>query len=177
MPGPEGRMPNVEVQVGQKLTLSNGFVIAVSNPVEEQLPIPGEVENHEAEHAVVGVVDGAFVELVTSIPGPGYKGLTRLDRFDAPAAAAPHSQGRDGTGWDTMVIELSGNDIGNASGTASRILSTRRDEVYRVAARLRQKGTMGHGDVVTAMSEAEEIRSETQEREVDVSIKGMDGGR
>lgn len=106
-------MKEIEIQIGKKEYLPNGTTIEsrIINPLALADSF-SDTSNHEALHAVTAPTK---VEFVSIIPGPGYLGVTKFSSFDAAAAAAPHAHRKSGTGWDTMLIEMSGGSIEGAS--------------------------------------------------------------
>lgn len=146
----------------------NGAKVTVS-PVESSIK-PGKTAHHEATHGVVAKKTGSEVVDMTIVPGPGYNGLTTLDRPNAIAAAAPHGIGHGGTGHDMWVAgRLSGNPD-RAAKLGAKIAKQSKEEIHAVATALEEKKTLTTKDVAEAMDKAQR-----QEKNVTITIENPDG--
>lgn len=151
-----------------------GAKVSVNKVAEADSAPVSETAIHEAEHVVAAKKNGTGVRLVTVIPGPGYNGLTQLDRFDPVAAAAPHGRGRRGTGWDIYLVGAMGHNVGSASKTGSNIVEANPHLVNAVAKKLDANKTLDGFDVDEAMRKAEEDR---RKQEVEIIFEMPDGTR
>lgn len=128
-----------------------------------------DTAEHEAKHVVAGIDDGASVEMVSVIPGPGYLGITQFNRFTEVGAAAPHADGHSGTSWDVSLIEMRGGSVMSAGIRARNIIRRKEKYVQKVAQELDQHGTLTGGDISRIYREVEEGE------EVIIDIRTPDG--
>lgn len=142
---------SIQVSLGRKSYDGEYEIQTVTTDVfYEDIP-SGETANHEAEHSVVAEEDNATVEMASIVPGPGYLGITKLSRFSAAAAVAPHANGRYGTGHDLAVTQQMRADIGTAIGTAKSIIMRRQRQIRAVAGALETHRTLSGGEIRKVM--------------------------
>lgn len=146
----------------------NGAKVTVA-PVESSVK-PGRTAHHEATHGVVARKTGSEVVGMTIVPGPGYNGLTTLDRPNAIAAAAPHGIGHGGTGHDMRVAGILTRNPDRAAKLGAKIAKESTEEIHAVASALEEKKTLTTKDVAAAMDKAQR-----QEKEVTITIEKPDG--
>lgn len=135
---------------------------------------------HEAAHAIVASIRGTL-DSVTTTPGPGYLGLTRVRRPDIVAAMAAHADGMSGTGHDVRVAGMLGNPAA-AEHTAKGMLEAHRDEQDEVALALDEKRFLTSGEVNTIMRRTRKQRGEVLliiknpgEKEKKATVKAVNG--
>jgi len=92
--------------------------------------------------------------MATIIPGPGYRGLTKLARPDAIAAAAPNSKGRSGTRHDMSIVATLGYPIEATRAVARRMVEANQPEIKAVAKVLEKKKTIYNVDIKSAIANA-----------------------
>lgn len=141
----------MRIEAGRTQYVEGNRLSVELNPV---LPgaIPGETATHEAMHVIAAYENGTGVESATIIPGAGYLGLTRLKRFDAVSAMAPHSMGKSGTSHDVYIASLFAN-AGAAESAARGIINSNMDKVAAVASSLEEKKTITGSDIDRVINE------------------------
>jgi hypothetical protein len=153
------RRGGIEVEI-DKTSYLNGLKIEAYH-TEDAFKGASDTALHEAKHVVAGIDDGAMVEKVSVIPGPGYLGLTQFNRFTSAGAAAPHADGHSGTSWDVSIIEMSGESVMGASVRGRNSILRKAKHVRKIAQELDKRGTL-HGPEVAQiyreLEEGEEIR-------------------
>ena len=97
----------------------------------------GDVEEHEAEHAVVAIRNGTGVEEASVIPDGDSLGHVRMRSFDPIAAAT--SKGRAGNGHDRHLVESAGHSFESKGSTAHGIIAKNTEHVRAVASALRRE--------------------------------------
>lgn len=160
----------LRIPIGQEVHFG-GTSIAVTSSLlsKERNPNPTDTAQHEATHAVVARANDTGVDEASIIPGPGYLGITKLTRFDAVAAMAPHAMGHDGTGWDVHITQLQGHSPNGAESVARRYAESEKEVIQEVAAHLDDKGTLSG-------SQIDEIRNDVKRGErVTVTQTNADG--
>jgi hypothetical protein len=145
MASPEG----FSLGINETKYFASGFRLSSFGSSETTIT-PGETALHEAEHAVVAEDNGTAALSATIVAGEGYLGLTQLSRSDPVAAAAPHANGRDGTGWDMHIVRSHGNEHGSLHA-AKHILAGSKEKVFEVASVLQEKKTIGRSEIRSAM--------------------------
>lgn len=156
----------ISVPIKEAKYINGAKVTATEIAVKE----PGTTAHHEAVHGVVAKKTGANVVGMTIIPGPGYNGLTTLDRPNAIAAAAPHGIGHGGTGHDMRVAGILSDNPDRMAKLGAKIAQQSHEEIIAVASELEDKKTLTDEDVESAMD-----RAQRQEKEVTITIKKPDG--
>src|SRR5438309_2024694 len=111
----------VELSIGTT-EIAPGYKAEVTPKFDLENKPKSETSIHETRHGVAGIKNGSYVRRMSIIPGPGYLGITELDRFDAIAFMAPHAAGCDGTGHDVSVVAYMGHNPGVAAGAANALL-------------------------------------------------------
>ncbi len=163
----------IPVSINKTKYLEDGTkVTTVVQPPEKQRKKAGITAKHEATHAVTAAINGRTVKKVTIIPGEGYLGLTELDKADPIAAAAPHANGFDGTGYDLFTIRASGHDVESVSSAARSITVNNSEEIHAVAVALEEKKTLDHHEVTKEISQARKKQDVTK---VDIFIRNSEG--
>ena len=170
MPSPEGMSMGTEAmsfRVGKTFLPDGTQVIISANKKEESIKAANDNGNptntgvHEANHAVVAIRnDPTSVIDASVVPGPGYRGITRLRRPDAIAAAAPHSHGMGGTGHDVNIIRHMGHDVGAVYAIARNIANDNKEHIHAVAVQMDKKGTLSGGEIVNIMDEVDRRKRE-----------------
>ncbi len=116
---------------------------------------------HEACHTLAALVLGIPVHRVSTVPGPGYLGVTELGAFNPVVAAAAAAWGCDGAGdedspgSDIWQIKHSGEGISSALSRARHILDARRIELYTIASAIQRSRTISGSEAAHAKREAE----------------------
>lgn len=136
-------------------------IIVMRKP--EQLPKPKkpvtQTAEFEARHAVLGLSD---LENVSIEPGPGYRGITRLRRYNPVAAAAHVHEG--GGAHDAMVIRLMGDDVNAMAAIAKSEISQKRKEIDAVAEALMDEKTLTKDGVHRVIFDAAQERQRREQR-------------
>ncbi len=114
----------------------------------------GSTAYHEALHAVASVLTGTGVIEASKEPGPGYLGITRLEKFNLTAFIAAHAMGCDGTGHDVAVIRMMGHDPGSAAWAARELLVRHEEEINAVASSIEANGSISGRQVEESMENA-----------------------
>lgn len=96
----------------------------------------GDVEEHEAEHATIAVMNGTPVIEASVIPEGNSLGHVQMAHFDPIAAST--SKGRAGNGHDRMITEMQGHSF-EASGSVAHGMIRRYKKEVRAVARALQK--------------------------------------
>lgn len=146
---------NKEMSVSLGITeIASGW-IAIVKPIEPfKLVSPGSTAYHEAIHAVAAILTGTGVVEASRVPGPGFRGRTKLTEFNAISFMAAHAMGCDGTGHDVAVVGWMGRDPDSAAVAARRLLANREDEIHAVASEIETKGTISGYEAELAMDGA-----------------------
>lgn len=159
------------IQIGiDKPTYHNGIKIEAYK-IEDSSKGASDTALHEAKHVVAGIDDGANIEVVSVVPGPGYLGITRFNRFTDAGAAAPDADGHNGTGWDTHLIEKHGGNLMSARVRGKSSILRRPKHVLKVARELDRRGTLNGSEVMQIYRELEEGE------EIRIDITDIDGNK
>lgn len=131
---------------------------------------------HEALHVAAAVKNGTSVESASIIPGPGYRGITKLSRPDAYAAAASFAFGTNGVGevgygGDKHAVWSMGHNLDSAASGARSLLAGEDDLIGEIAGMLEERKTIGGKDIQEAQDNVESRRK----GEIIVSITNPDG--
>lgn len=159
----------INVPIGGHEFLEDGSEVRAELNDEFAGVVPNETDYHETEHSVAAVEDNTGIKKVTTIPGPGYLGLTEPTSFSAVAAVAPHANGRGGTGHDLFVAEMMGADIGAAERAARSILAQKQEHIEAVARHLHVRRTLTGSEIEIIMDDVD------RGDKVDVTVKRPDG--
>ncbi len=140
---------SIEAPINQ-ITQFSSLRLFVST--EDALTAPqsiSPVANHEMRHAIVGRETGANVRLVTIVAGIKngipYRGLTELDRYSGPAAAA--SVGLAGNEADKQNVAASGDDYGKMATIARGIIDAQSDVILEGGAILDEEKSIGSSQI------------------------------
>lgn len=152
-PFPNPEVESIRVEIGSTQYIGDSKV-EVSYEEEPFAPT-NETDEHEADHIIAGVEDGAHLIKASSRPGPGYLGITMFDRYTAAGAAAAHANGRDGTSHDVRVIRNNGDSVTAAGIRGLNNLRRRPRHRQRVAQELHKHDIDQH-DVDRIYTELEE---------------------
>lgn len=150
----------LRIPVGQKLSFGNSSIEVTSNLLSSNSH-PSDTAEHESTHAVVAIAHGTDVESASVIPGDGYLGITKLTKFDAVAAVAPHAMGHDGTGWDLYITKAQGHSPDHAGSVARSYATTEKNVILEVAAHLDAKGAMSGSEIKTIREDLKQGESVT----------------
>ena len=131
---------------------------------------------HEALHVTAAIKNGTPVESASIVPGPGYRGITKLSKPDVYAAAASFAFGADGTGevglgGDKHAVWSMGHNLNSAASGARSLLAGEDDLIGEIAGMLEERKTIGGRDI----QEAQENVESRRRGEVIVSITNSDG--
>lgn len=97
----------------------------------------GDVEEHEAEHAVVALRNGTVVEEASVVPEGNSLGHVRMGSFDPIAAAT--SKGRAGNGHDRHIVESAGHSFESNGSVAHGMVRKNKEHVRAVASALKRE--------------------------------------
>lgn len=139
------RRGEIQAQIGKKIYFNEAQIEV--NYAEDPFAEASDVAWHEAEHVVAGIDDGAYLELVSVKPGPGYLGITRFNRYTPAGAAAPHANGRRGTSHDLNVIRMHGDSETSAGIRGLNSIRNKPKHVRKIAQKLDRDGTLYGNDV------------------------------
>lgn len=148
------------------------LVVRRSEPQPRQERPVSRTAEFEARHAVLGLSDLVNVSIE---PGPGYKGITRLRRYNPVAAAAHVHDG--GGGHDAMVIRLMGDDVNTMAAIARSEVGQKRKEIDAVARALMDEKTLTKDGVHRVIFDAAQERQkrEREKHMADVFVYHPDG--
>lgn len=116
----------------RETVLPNGtrIIIEVVDALDEETGF-GDVEEHEAEHAVVAIKNGTTVIEASVIPEGSSLGHVQLGAFDPVAAATSH--GRKGNGHDKHIVEQAGHNFASNGAVAHGVIARNKKYVNAVA--------------------------------------------
>ena len=122
-------------------TLPDGTLIYIE--YENKLDIDaanGDVEEHEAEHAVVAIKNGTVVHEASIIPEGNSLGHVSMGSEDLIAAATSH--GRAGNGHDRRIVEQRGQSFEGNGAIAHGVIRRNKKHVRAVATALGREGRL-----------------------------------
>lgn len=164
----------------RKLDIGKNYVPDGAEIIVQRKPEPqpkikkpvSQTAEFEARHAVLGLSD---LENVSIEPGPGYKGITRLRRYNPVAAAAHVHEG--GGGHDAMIIRLHGDDVNRMAALAKSEIGNKRKEIDAVAEALMDEKTLTKDGVHRVIFDAAQERQKREQEKhmADVFVYHPDG--
>jgi len=143
-----------EFPKGWSKNLRTNLKIVVT-PVDQLGVNPDDIDDttwHESEHISP---DPDNVQWATNQSGDGFLGLTVLRRHSIIQAAAPHANGRRGTGFDLATIEARRHDLNSAISEAGKVINQLKRRTLFIAARLYRQGYITGAEAKQASTESE----------------------
>ena len=135
-------------------SLPDGTVIIIECPeADNDNGDYGDVEEHEAEHAVVAIKNGTSVIEASVIPEGNSLGHVKLGSFDPVAAST--SKGRRGNGHDKHIVESAGHSFESNGNAAHGIIGRNKRAVRAVASALSRKKHLTGGQIQEIINRAE----------------------
>ncbi|HUQ85891.1 MAG TPA: hypothetical protein VM077_06245 [Candidatus Limnocylindrales bacterium] len=166
----------ISIPINKTTYTENGaryYVVTVST--HQQKTSTNSTAVHEAQHAVTAILGGTDVIDVSIIKSGNALGVTRLSRFDAAAAMAPHAHGSSGTWSDVSKVEYFTGNSDAAASAAKSMLSGQTHSVNAVAVRLEEERIIDGHTVKRIMQEADTDKELGHKKVVDIYVKSSDG--
>jgi len=145
--------------------------VSITTTVQEtSLPniTPTDLDEHEAEHAVVAIRRGTGVRRLTVRAGKGFMGMVEPYSFDPVAAATSHSRrGRD----HDMGLAAKGGNLDASISAAKSYIGENQKEIHAVAIAAHIKGDLSGHEIEDIMDRVHE----EPKQNVVVNLKKPDG--
>ncbi|OGG44522.1 hypothetical protein A2841_02935 [Candidatus Kaiserbacteria bacterium RIFCSPHIGHO2_01_FULL_48_10] len=134
--------------------LPDGTIIVIEYLNKVEISNYSDVDEHEAEHAVVAIRNGTAVIEASVVPEGNTLGHVSLGSPDPIAGATSH--GRKGSGGDKQIVEAQGHNFESLAKTSHAIVAKNKSHVRAVASALQRERKLSGKRIREIMDQVDE---------------------